>query len=167
LEEARPGGVQADAPGAGEVATAASAEGHARSDGSDGPEVEAETWLHELAVDAEGESQSTGDILSDAVAEVVQHMGEDDLWEEPEEVPSPETRVSAPHFPTQPGQLPERRVVVIDEGTADQPGSQVRDAGRRGGTEGFEEAATDIGARLEDEKPSLKRRWRLFRKGGE
>jgi chromosome partitioning protein len=147
----------------------ASAEVDPRPEESHRPEVEAETWLHELAVDAEGEEPpSTGEILSDAVAEVVEQMGDDELWEEePEEIPSRESRVSTPHFPTQPGQLPERRVVVIDEGAADHAGSEMHEAGRPGAVEGFEGEATDIGATLEDETPSLKRRWRLFRKGGE
>jgi chromosome partitioning protein len=139
----------------------------AKPDEGRSPEAEAETWLRELATDAEGEAPSTGEILSDAVAEVVEQMGDEELWEEePEEVSSRESRVSTPHVPTQPGQLPARRVVVIDEGTADHAGSEVP-AGRPGGVEGLEGEATDIGATLEDEMPSFKRRWRLFRKGGE
>jgi chromosome partitioning protein len=91
---------------------------------------------------------------------------EEDLWEsDPTEATS---RVSTPSTPPRPGELPERRVVVIDEDagpspTATQglpPGGQQPDAGSS------ESGIGDIGTTLEDEDTG-KRRWRLFRKGGD
>ena len=87
---------------------------------------------------------------------------EDDVWEEP--APAPEPRVKPPSRPAPPGELPQRRVVVIDEHSeidieAGQeappppPGEQ-------------HEAMADIGATL-DEEHGKKRRWRMFRKGGD
>jgi len=87
---------------------------------------------------------------------------DEDLWAEPP--PEPEPRVKRPSSPAPPGELPRRRVVVIDENreldasreeppsppTANEP----------------PEGMADIGATLDDE-PGRKRRWRLFRKGGD
>jgi hypothetical protein len=62
-----------------------------------------------------------------------------------------------------PGELPERRVVVIDEdadlGTAGADRPAISSDPRRAGEE--------IGATLHDDDEGQKRRWRLFRKGGE
>jgi hypothetical protein len=76
-------------------------------------------------------------------------------------------RVSAPRSPGPPGHLPERRVVVIDEDTEEvspdvsRPGSEPRE------DQPADAAVASIGSRLEDEDDSKKRRWRLFRKGGD
>jgi chromosome partitioning protein len=89
----------------------------------------------------------------------------DDLWEDVDE-PEPPPRVQPPSSPPPPGQLPERRVVVIDE-DADLPRSAEQTRAEDPG-EGADAQAgvADIGATLEDEGQG-KRRWRLFRKGGE
>jgi chromosome partitioning protein len=93
---------------------------------------------------------------------------EEDLWEEPP--PEREPRVKPPSSPVRPGELPHRRVVVIEE---DSPDIDIETAGEERATprdpadqhEGHEGMA-DIGATLDDEG-SRKRRWRMFRKGGD
>ena len=85
---------------------------------------------------------------------------EDDVWEIPDRA---ESRVR-PAQRMAPGTLPERRVVVIDEDAA---------LGREGGVDPPESStppkeapAEEIGATLHEDDAS-RRRWRLFRKGGE
>jgi hypothetical protein len=90
---------------------------------------------------------------------------DEDLWEEADAT-AEQSRVRPPSTPAPPGELPERRVVVIDEGAQPVAPSQ---ASRRTDpeTETSEgHAVADIGATLEDDGVP-KRRWRLFRKGGE
>jgi chromosome partitioning protein len=86
----------------------------------------------------------------------------DDEWEEP--APPPEPRVKRPSRPPPPGELPERRVVVIDEH------SEIDiEAGQEAPPEPLvehPEGMADIGATL-DEDHGKKRRWRMFRKGGD
>jgi chromosome partitioning protein len=109
--------------------------------------------------------------LADAIGPpVAEPLDDDDVWEEVDEPPAAPARVSPPRSPAPPGHLPERRVVVIDEDAADyvtpsEPGgsappSDAPDAEPRHGV-------ADIGATLEDDDELPKRRWRLFRKGGE
>jgi chromosome partitioning protein len=91
------------------------------------------------------------------------HTGveEEDLWEEAPAQPEP--RVKPPSSPAPPGELPQRRVVVIDEnsdidiraGQEDPPAPDEHVTGM-----------ADIGATLDEEK-GRKRRWRMFRKGGD
>ena len=86
---------------------------------------------------------------------------DDDVWEEPARRPEP--RVKPPSRPPPPGELPQRRVVVIDENSdidieAGQEAPPAPDEHREG--------MADIGATL-DEDPGRKRRWRMFRKGGD
>ncbi len=91
---------------------------------------------------------------------------EDGLWEDAART---ERKVRPPRAAVAPGQLPERRVVVIAEDSeidieaAKEPLVQVPN-----GSVSVEEgrAAADIGGTLQDEGGSPKRRWRLFRKGG-
>jgi chromosome partitioning protein len=91
-------------------------------------------------------------------------LAEEELWEEPPAQPEP--RVKPPSSPAPPGELPQRRVVVIDEN------SEIDIQGSREvppvspGTNEMREGMADIGATLDDEK-GQKRRWRMFRKGGE
>ena len=95
-------------------------------------------------------------------------VDEDDLWEDPDEPVSSSLppRRATPHY-APPEHLPERRVVVIDEdaelGAPSKPapsqGSPVR-------TRVMPSSDAEIGATLEEEGVP-KRRWRLFRKGGE
>jgi hypothetical protein len=87
-----------------------------------------------------------------------------DPWEEP--APEPEPRVTRPSRPPPPGELPERRVVVIDEhpdidleAAREHPPSPDAEEGDRHGM-------AEIGATLDDEK-APKRRWRMFRRGGD
>jgi hypothetical protein len=87
---------------------------------------------------------------------------DEDLWEEPP--PEPEARVKPPSRPVPPGELPQRRVVVIDENRdidieAGQEEPPPPPGDRREGIAG-------IGATLDEEK-GRKRRWRMFRKGGD
>jgi chromosome partitioning protein len=89
---------------------------------------------------------------------------EEDLWEEPP--PEPEPRVKPPSSPARPGELPHRRVVVIDENpdidiepSREEPATPP-DAGDQ------HDGLAGIGATLDDEG-SRKRRWRMFRKGGD
>ena len=89
--------------------------------------------------------------------------GED--WEEAESEP----KVRPPSVPAPPGHLPERRVVVIDERTelgltSGRPETASPHAGESG--DGPDAASAAIGATLDDTRRK-KRRWRLFRKGGE
>jgi hypothetical protein len=95
---------------------------------------------------------------------------DDELWEDGESNAS-SSRVASPRSPAPPGHLPERRVVVIDEdadmATPDpsrpEPSTDASDPQ----ADESHSAVADIGATLEDEDDSRKRRWRLFRKGGE
>ena len=88
-------------------------------------------------------------------------VADEDLWQE--RVPEVEQRVKRPSRPAPPGELPERRVVVINEhpdigieaereAPAPPPGSEAEHPGM-----------ADIGATLDEEK-GRKRRWRMFRK---
>jgi chromosome partitioning protein len=88
-------------------------------------------------------------------------VAEEDLWEE---APSqPEPRVKPPSSPAPPGELPQRRVVVIDENSEIdiQAGQEQPPA-----PDEHPEGMVDIGATLDEEK-GRKRRWRMFRKGGD
>ena len=93
---------------------------------------------------------------------------DDDLWDEVDEPVAPAPRVQPPSSPSPPGHLPERRVVVIDE-DADYPASSspTTPPARAPDDATPQQAVADIGATLEDEDGEPKRRWRLFRKGGE
>ena len=91
--------------------------------------------------------------------------GDEELWEEAR--PEDEPRVKPLSRPARPGELPERRVVVIDE----HPDIDI-EAGREepppppGSSEEPDPGMADIGATLDAEKEP-KRRWRMFRKGGD
>jgi chromosome partitioning protein len=91
-------------------------------------------------------------------------LSDEELWEEPPAKPEP--RVKPPSSPARPGELPHRRVVVIDEnseidiqGAREVPPTSPELSEAR-------EGIADIGATLDDER-GHKRRWRMFRKGGE
>ena len=79
-----------------------------------------------------------------------------------------EPRVRPPRETLPPGQLPERRVVVIGEDAeidieaAREPLVQVPQVSRPS-----PDRASDIGETLQDDGNAPKRRWRLFRKGGQ
>jgi hypothetical protein len=81
---------------------------------------------------------------------------EDEIWESPE----PTSKVRPAPQPVT-GSLPDRRVVVIDEDTEMGGGAPVPNPGGS-----VPERAESIGATLHDDD-GQRRRWRLFRKGGE
>jgi chromosome partitioning protein len=91
-------------------------------------------------------------------------LSDEELWEEPPAKPEP--RVKPPSSPALPGELPKRRVVVIDESSEiDIQGAREVPPSSREPSEAREGIA-DIGATLDDER-GQKRRWRMFRKGGD
>jgi chromosome partitioning protein len=89
---------------------------------------------------------------------------EEDLWVDPQ--PEPEPRVKRPSRPAPPGELPERRVVVIDEeqDLDIKAGQEQPPRAPSGPDEGS--GMAEIGATLEEDT-GKKRRWRMFRKGGD
>jgi len=91
-------------------------------------------------------------------------LSDQELWEEPPVQPEP--RVKPPSSPAPPGELPQRRVVVIDEGPEiDIQGSREVPPSAPSSNE-VHEGMAGIGATLDDEG-GRKRRWRMFRKGGD
>ncbi len=97
--------------------------------------------------------------------QVYPDTSDEDLWEEPPREPEP--RVKPPSSPAPPGELPQRRVVVIDENPdIDIQATREAPAPPPGSTNEEQEGTTDIGATLDDER-GRKRRWRMFRKGGD
>jgi len=123
---------------------------------------DAAALLGELSADAEEEAppRTTEEVLAEAAHEVeaAQEVEDLELWDEPE---APE-RVKPPSSPPPAGHLPERRVVVIGE-DADLAKSEPREPESPSTPE--HPAMANIGATLEEN--ARKRRWRLFRKGGE
>jgi chromosome partitioning protein len=105
---------------------------------------------------------------------------EEDIWEDlaDESVPpskpppaggtSPSERPSPapPPVPAPPVHLPERRVVVIDENAEFEASSRPATQDAATNEPASPSAVAAIGATLEEEG-HVKRRWRLFRKGGE
>jgi chromosome partitioning protein len=99
-------------------------------------------------------------------------VDEEDVWEDSDESvplsePPPQAREQKPS-PAQapPGHLPERRVVVIDENAEPEASSRPTSSGAADDEPVSTPAVASIGATLEEEGHG-KRRWRLFRKGGE
>ena len=74
-----------------------------------------------------------------------------------------EPKVRSPRAGTVPGRLPERRVVVIDDSSDPDPTVLMPPNSNGAGPE----TEGSIGATLHDGGTEPKRRWRLFRKGGE
>ena len=113
---------------------------------------EAAQWLEELTLEAERTVAITS---SDILAQVAAEAEEDEIWDQ-ESVEAAEGPRPVPEA------TPDRRVVVIDESTeipvADPPAGTGEREPQTGGAR--------VGATLEDEG-SPKKRWRLFRKGGE
>ena len=93
-------------------------------------------------------------------------VDDDDVWEEIDEA-GERPRVAPPRSPVPPGHLPERRVVVIDEDSEPPASSSPNRAADQEGGASEGHPVADIGATLRDEDGPPKRRWRLFRKGGE
>ena len=120
-------------------------------------DAEAAVWLEELTLEAEREAKDTSsEVLARAAAEAEQNLEDDEVWDEepPESAAGPRP---TPNLPA------DRRVVVIDEDSvipapAPQPGTGTEGEPQTGGAR--------VGATLEDDG-GRKKRWRLFRKGGE
>jgi chromosome partitioning protein len=124
----------------------------------------ADLSVPEEAADAQAPAEHVFDVALD-----IDLDGDDDMWEDAEEAPGPASRVSPPTSPAPPGHLPERRVVVIDEDAGYPVSSERTPTGPPAAPidEPAPPAVADIGARLENDGAPPKRRWRLFRKGGE
>ncbi len=166
LGEAEPAG-EPDEPEAGMPAP----EGESRAEGKAPTEEEpaTEAPLETATVVVEAEPQSPPENPTRAAPEVASpperypETTDEDLWEEPP--PEPEPRVKPPSSPAPPGELPQRRVVVIDENPEiDIEAGREEPAPPPGSRDEQEEGRTDIGATLDDER-GRKRRWRMFRKG--
>jgi hypothetical protein len=128
---------------------------------------DAASWLEELALEAETQvtPPSTSEVLAEAAsrAEATGALGEDEIWESESahtNEPVGHADTPAPRASGRPSS--DRRVVVIEDDidipvsapAAQAPQGEPRTAGAQ------------VGATLEDEE-SPKKRWRLFRKGGE
>jgi chromosome partitioning protein len=87
---------------------------------------------------------------------------DEELWEEPDAEP----RVRPARSTAPPGHLLERRVVVIDEDADIDIRASQEPLVQHGVVSPAEEQA-EIGATLRDPNQGRKRRWRLFRRGGE
>ncbi|MGZ8566142.1 MAG: AAA family ATPase [Actinomycetota bacterium] len=90
-------------------------------------------------------------------------QSDDEIWEEADREPEP--RVRPPREDAEPGQLRERRVVIIDDaadmGLAPPTDPVAREA------PSAEDEPEEIGSTLHDGGEPPKRRWRLFRKDDE
>jgi chromosome partitioning protein len=109
----------------------------------------------------ETQEDQAGVVQAQAATDVVRQIGDEEFWEH-EESTDPKNRVSKPSDPGLPGQLPQRRVVVIDENApvSSTPPPQESTIERE------EQGVADIGKTMQDENPGGRRRWRLRRKGG-
>ena len=89
-------------------------------------------------------------------------QAEEDIWEDDaDDSPPGSTQAARPD-------QGERRVLVIDEGEdLDIVASKEPLVGPSGRDDGGEQAVVPIGATLEHEEAGPRRRWRLFRKGGD
>ena len=102
--------------------------------------------------------------LGDGMA--ASHDDLEDIWEETADEP----RIRPPRRPAAPGTLPERRVVLIDDDADIEASTEPlvqTPVGTPAPGDGSQEAVAPIGATLEDESEGRRRRWRLFRKGGD
>ena len=88
--------------------------------------------------------------------------GDPEGWLEPPAEPEP--RVKPLSRPPAPGELPERRVVVIDESPEIDAEAGHEEPPAPSATNVDRGTSTDIGGTLDSEK-APKRRWRLFRRG--
>ncbi len=127
----------------------------------DAEEDEAAAWLEDLAADSPT-SPSSSEVLAEVAAEL-ELDEEDEIWDEGSSpaAAQPTPTVSPPHSPS--------RVVVIDDAAEDRFQAVASDPPPR--TSGDDAGADSqpvarIGATLEEEGAPRKR-WRLFRKGGE
>ncbi|MEO8293621.1 MAG: hypothetical protein ABI635_10870, partial [Actinomycetota bacterium] len=134
------------------------------SDRSAPRDDEAVGWLEDLALQAETESPvSSTEVLAQAAAQAGSVIApEDETWEDDSATRTGTRGGAGVTAETPSSTSADRRVVVIDDDIdipvtpphAPPPLDEPRTAGAR------------VGATLEDEGPA-KKRWRLFRKGGE
>jgi chromosome partitioning protein len=115
---------------------------------------------HAAPVEVAEEPQGSGTPQGRHVAPA---RSEDDLWEEPDAEP----RVRPARSSSPPGNLPERRVVVIDEDADIDIRASQEPLVQHGDAFAPAEQPAEIGATLRDQTAGRKRRWRLFRKGGD
>jgi chromosome partitioning protein len=117
---------------------------------------EAAVWLEELTLEAERQATDTSsEVLARAAAEAEQNLEDDGIWDE-----EPPESAGAPRPVPNPSS--DRRVVVIDEDSV----IPVPEPARTGPEGEPQTGGARVGATLEDD-PTRKKRWRLFRKGGE
>jgi hypothetical protein len=116
------------------------------------------------AADAEAEVFEEPSAPEPASAPPSAPEAEEDLWVDPQ--PEPEPRVKRPSRPARPGELPERRVVVIDEEQDLDIKAGQEQPPRAPSSPEEGSGMAEIGATLEEDS-GKKRRWRMFRKGGE
>jgi chromosome partitioning protein len=164
VEEVRP---LSDRDGAGEQDEPSSEKDEPAEDRSAHPSampLEAEPEREDVEPEAAPSMEVAPTVKPEPAPRPEAQLSDEELWEEPPA--QPESRVKPPSSPAPPGELPQRRVVVIDENSeVDIQGS--RDVPPRSpGSNGMREGIADIGATLDDER-SHKRRWRMFRKGGD
>jgi chromosome partitioning protein len=156
--QAQPGSAGGGAPGSVEA-------GATQAGPADAPSATSEREAR-VRSGGPGDDRAGGRAAEDreAIFEIDLPLGEDEFWEEGEEPPAgastPATaRVSAPP-PTS-----DRRVVVIDEDAEPAPPAPTQVQPERPSPTS-RAGVGKIGATLEEEG-APKRRWRLFRKGGE
>jgi chromosome partitioning protein len=118
----------------------------------------------DAAADAEAEVFEAPPAPEPAPAPPSAREAEEDLWVDPQ--PEPEPRVKRPSRPARPGELPERRVVVIDEEKDLDIKAGQEQPPRAPASPDEGSGMAEIGATLEEDT-GKKRRWRMFRKGGE
>ena len=119
-------------------------------------DAEAAVWLEELTLEAERQATDTSsEVLARAAAEAEQNLEDDGIWDE-----EPPESAGAPRPVPNPSS--DRRVVVIDEDSV----IPVPEPARTGKEGEPQTGGARVGATLEDD-PTRKKRWRLFRKGGE
>jgi chromosome partitioning protein len=131
------------------------------------PEVQPAAPLEQVEAPPSSPVQEPDQVVPEEAspAQAYAEPSDEDLWEEPPHEPEP--RVKPPSSPAPPGELPQRRVVVIDENPdIDIEAAREEPAPPPGSTDDEQEGMTDIGATLDDER-GRKRRWRMFRKGGD
>lgn len=127
------------------------------------PPARIETAAQGTDTPAEEAQEDEAEVFpAQAASDVVRQVEDEEFWEH-EESTDPKNRVSKPRDPGLPGQLPQRRVVVIDENA---PVSSTPPA-QESTLEREEQGVADIGKTMQDENPGGRRRWRLRRKGGE
>ncbi len=140
-----------------EVESAHTEPGHAEDADDPPPSAPAREGRHAAPASAVEEVADTPE-----GRHVAPSPADEELWDEPDVEP----RVRPARSTSPPGQPPERRVVVIDEDADIDIRAAQEPLVQHGGPAGPVDEA-EIGATLRDANQRRKRRWRLFRKGGD